>query len=305
MRYNETLYIGSKRYFFGLNSFDSVSSEILRMLMDFARFQENKTERNPRIAQVGAEAFGTILAKAYELAVAAGHTHTRGGDPGTSVMPCLYCGALEQPLCFSHSPAVMRFGLEYLTMPEPKILLNPSLTLEANKAVKFEEVCLFESAKPGMIFENIYYRFQNQIRRKHLRHLNSIRDITIPEPLFGTFVENALPELARFAEVGQEHVLENFTTLPFVGELQAVCDISYLDGELDAQLFFLYDNIRVPAALSKLSNDHVNSFLLDEGILARNLTEEQKIVDDLFQDFLFDEKQGCFVAKTEKRLSNS
>ncbi len=302
VRYNETLYIGSKRYFFGLNSFDSVSSEILRMLMDFSRFQDVKGERNPRVAHVGAEAFGSILAKAYELAVATGQAPTRASESGTSLMPCLYCGALEQPLCFSHSPAVMRFGLEYLKLPEPKILLNPSLTVEANKAVKFEEVCLFESAKPGMIFENIYYRFQPQIRRKHLRHLNYIREITIPEPLFGTFVENALPELARFAEVGQERVLENFTTLPFVGELQAVCDISYLDGELDAQLFFLYDTIRVPAALSKLSNEHVNNFVLDEGILARNLTEEQKIVDDLFQDFLFDEKQGFFVAKTEKKI---
>ena len=40
----------------------------------------------------------------------------------------------------------------------------------------------------------------------------------------------------------------------------------------------------------------------EESILARNLTEEQRIIDDLFQDFIFDEKQGCFVAKTEKKI---
>ena len=201
VRYCETLYIGSKRYFFGLGSFDVTSVEILRMLMDYTRFPEGKGERNPRIAQVGAEAFGTILAKAFELAGPGGQgMNSRIGDSSPSMMPCLYCGGLEQPLCYSNTPVAMRFSLEYLQAPEAKILLNPTLLLEVNKVVKFEEVCLFESAKPGMIFDNVYYRFQPQIRRKHLRHLTAIRDITIPEPLFGTFVENALPELARFAD---------------------------------------------------------------------------------------------------------
>lgn len=303
VRYCETLYIGSKRYFFGLGSFDVTSVEILRMLMDYTRFPEGKGERNPRVAQVGAEAFGTILAKAFELAVQSSHSiNSRGGDMSPSVMPCLYCGGLEQPLCYSNAPVAMRFGLEYLQAPEAKILLNPTLFIEGSKVVKFEEVCLFESAKPGMIYDNVYHRFQPQIRRKHLRHLSSIRDITIPEPLFGTFVENALPELARFAEVHHGGVLENFVTLPYVGDLQAICDISYLDGELEAVLYFVYDKIKIPAALGKLSNDHVNSYVTEEGILARNLTEEQRIIDDIFQDFIFDEKQGCFVAKTEKKI---
>lgn len=303
VRYSDTLYIGSKRYFFGLGSFDASSSEILRMLMDYARFPESKGECNPRVAQVGGEAFGSILAKAFELATATGQPPlARGADGELQAMPCLYGGTLEQPLCFSNSPCVMRFNLEFLKAPEPKILLNPMLVLEGNRCVKFEEVCLFENAKPGAIFDHVYYRFQPQVRRKHLRHLNAVRDITIPEPLFGTFVENALPELARFAEVAQEAALENFVTLPYVGDLKAVCDISYLDGELDACLYFIYDEIKVPAALSKLTHQEVGSFVTEEGILARNLTQEQKVIDDLFQDFVFDEKQGCFVAKTEKKI---
>ena len=36
--------------------------------------------------------------------------------------------------------------------------------------------------------------------------------------------------------------------------------------------------------------------------MARNLTEEQKIIDDLFQDFLFDPGQGIFIAKTDKKI---
>ncbi|MDP1834399.1 MAG: SNF2-related protein [Chlamydiales bacterium] len=303
VRYNERLYIGSKRYFFGLGSFDATSLEILQMLMDYARIPgpDAKGERNARIAQLGADSFGAILARAFDLAIAK-NPGSRSGEGETPAMPCLYCASLEQPLCYSNTPVVMRFKLEYLKAPEPKILLNPSLVLEGDKNVKYDDACLFESAKPGMIFENVYYRFQPQIRRKHLRHLNSIRDITIPEPLFGTFVENALPELARFAEVSHDRVLENFITLPYVGELQGECDISYLDGELEATLYFIYGAIKVPAALSKLSNAHIDAFVNDQGILARNLTQEQKIIDDLFQDFVFDEKQGCFIAKAEKKI---
>ena len=40
--------------------------------------------------------------------------------------------------------------------------------------------------------------FQPNIKRKHLRNLASIRNMTIPEPLFGTFVENSLSELTSF-----------------------------------------------------------------------------------------------------------
>ena len=56
--------------------------------------------------------------------------------------------------------------------------------------------------------------FPENITRLHLRNLRQIRDMTIPEPLFGTFVENALPELARFAEVANQEAIEDFVTLP-------------------------------------------------------------------------------------------
>ncbi len=303
VRYSEPLYIGSKRYFFGLGSFDNHSAEVLRMLIECARFPESaKGERNPRIAQIGSEAFGSILAKSFELATSSGGNGMRVVDGEQQALPCLYCGGLEQPLRFSNSPAVMRFTLEYLKLPEAKILLNPCIVLDGDKTVRCEEGCLFESAKPGMIYDSVYYRFQSLVRRKHLRHLAAVRDITVPEPLFGTFVENALPELARFAEVVHNNALDHFVTLPFVTDLQAICDISYLDGELEAVLYFLYDKIKVPAALTKLTNKDINNFVTSEGILARNLTEEQKIVSDLFQDFVFDEKQGCFVTKTEKKI---
>lgn len=155
-------------------------------------------------------------------------------------------------LTFSNQPAKLRFELEYIEAASPKILINPTLIIDNNQRVILPEVKLFECAKPGMIYQYTYYRFNQSIRRKHLRNLPDIRDVTIPEALFGTFVENAIPELMRYGEVANRENVDKFVTLPFVGKLGAICDISYLNGELEASLHFVYDDIVVPAALHKL-----------------------------------------------------
>jgi len=67
IRYNEALYIGSKRYFFSINSFDEVSAQILKLIIDFARFPELKNDKQQRSAFIDPEAFGTLLAVAFAL----------------------------------------------------------------------------------------------------------------------------------------------------------------------------------------------------------------------------------------------
>lgn len=304
IRYNEPLYIGSKRYFFSLDSFDADTSRLLKQIMDFARIPEGKEERNLRIAQVETEAFGGILAQAYEMAISKESLVKCLGEKEEDAytMPCFYCQTLEESLKLSMTPATLKIGLEYLEAPAPKILLNPSIVLGDETQITLENVSLFECAQPGLFYSNVYYRFQPKIRRKHLRNLVSMRDVTIPEPLFGTFVENSLPELMRYAMVANREIIERFVTLPYVGQLDAECDIHYLNGELEAALWFLYGEIKVPAAASKLSIEEISLFATDEGILARNLTEEQVIIRDLFQDFIYDPQQGVYTAKTDKKI---
>ena len=53
---------------------------------------------------------------------------------------------------------------------------------------------------------------------------------------------------------------------------------------------------------SKLDYDHVASFVSKAGILARNLVEERKLIEELFQDFLFNAEESVFVAKSEKKI---
>jgi len=304
VRYREPQYLGGKQYLFTTDSFDDDGRQVLMMIMNYARFPDSKGERSGRVAQVESENFGTILAKSYFRQVGGGSSRGQSAseDQEPVTMSSFYCGSLEEPLILANSPATLRFELEYLQAPSPKILLKPTVVIDGQEGIDLEEICIFECASPGLIHNNAYYRFPSSIRRKHLRTLGAIRDVTIPEPLFGTFVENALPELMRFAEVGNREAIERFVTLPFVGEVQAVCDINYLNGELEANLYFVYDEIKVPAAEMQLNVADITTFVTNEGVLARNLAEEQKIIDDLFQGFVFDQEQGSYLAKTEKKI---
>ncbi len=304
VRYNEPLYIGGKRYLFSLNSFGNDKSHLLQMLLNVARFPEIKEERLLRIALIDHEALGNILAKAYEMAMV--NFNSSMGEVSleaeTPILAGLYCGSLEQPLHFSPSPALVQVGLEYLEAPAPKLLLKPSIYLNPKETIQLEDARLFECAIPGMLYQETYYGFAPDIRRKHLRNLCSLRDITIPQPLFGTFMENSLLELMRFARVINREQIEQFVTLPFTGQLKAECTINYLDGELEAELQFIYDKIRVPAIHSKLLIEDITPFVTKQGILARNLTEEHKILEALFQDFMFDPAQGLHVVKNDKKI---
>jgi SNF2 family DNA or RNA helicase len=303
LRYEEPVFLGGKRYCFSLSSFGVSEREIVRMVMDHARLTEqNASERGQRCAQLDMEIFGMILARAYEIASSAlkkgGFSHQ---DEDLPILPGLYEGSFEAPLRFSPIPAALRFVLEYMAPPVSKILLNPKIVVE-QEAFSLEDARLFECAKPGMLYRNAYYPFPSSITRLHLRNLRPIRDMTIPEPLFGAFVENSLPELARFAEVANPHAIEGFVTLPYVGNVEASCQLSYLNGELEALLHFHYDGHEIPAAPSALTYEHVDSFITKQGILARNLVEERKIIEDLFQDFFFKPEAGVYIAKSDKKI---
>ena len=97
-------------------------------------------------------------------------------------------------------------------------------------------------------------------------------------------------------------IIEQFVTLPFTSKLKAECDIYFLNGELEACIHFIYDKIKVPAAFSQLKAKDIESFITKQGILARNLAEEQQIIERLFQDFVYDSRQGVFSIKSEKKI---
>jgi len=303
VHYQEPLYIGGKSYLFSMDSFAEAGQEIVRFVMDHANLPEKvANERAQKIATIDTKIFGMILAKAHEIA--SQQLKQKGWtfqDDELPVLPCLFEENLESPIHFSKTPAHIKVSLEYIHPPTTKILLNPTLLIDQN-TVMLEDACFLECARPGILFNHVYYRFPEHITRQHLRSLLPIREMTIPEPLFGTFVENALPELSHFAEVDMQGVVEHFTTLPFVGSIEAICDISFLHGELEAILSFRYDKYVIPASSKQLKYEDIDSFVTGEGVMARNLVEEQKIIEDLFRDFIFNPEHQTFMARTEKKI---
>lgn len=303
LQFGESVYIGNKNYYFNSESFAPDVLPLLKILSAYIRFPEIKGERNFRVGVIEPEVFGAILSESYRASFKADQ-NKRGisSVEDSKILPSLYLGDLESPIYYSSYLAKLRFELEYLLSSSPKIMLKTHIVLNENLIVHPEEVHLFESERPGMIHQNIYYPFSSEIRRKHLRHLDAFRDLTVPEPLFGTFVENSLPELLRFAEVANRDVIERFVTIPFVNPVQAECEISFLEGEFEATLHFIYNDIKVPLSSLNTNPEQILSFVTSEGVLARNLTEEQKIIDALFQDFLFDPVTCIFKAKTDKKI---
>lgn len=303
LRYEEPIFIGSKRYCFALSSFDKKQREIMKMMMDQARFQDQpSSEKGYRIAQIDLELFGVILARIFEGANEA--FKESGYSPQEEELPQLpglFDTTFENPLKFSPHPANLKFVIEYLKPPVSKILLKPAILVD-QKQVPVEEAKFFSCTQPGMLHQNVYYLFPTHITRLHLKNLKTMQDLTIPEPLFGTFVENAMPELSRFAQIENGEAIEDFVTLPYVESIKATCDLVYLDGELEAMLYFHYDKQKIPASPNKLEYDHVASFVSKSGILARNLVEERKIIEELFQDFLFNPEESVFIAKSEKKI---
>ena len=262
LRYEEPIFIGSKRYCFALSSFDPKQQEIMKMMMDQARFQEQpSSEKGHRIAQIDVELFGVILAKIYDGVQAAfKESGFSAQEEELPQLPGLFDMTFENPLKFSPHSASLKFIIEYLKPPVSKILLRPALLVD-QKQIVVEEAKLFSCTEPGMLHQNVYYRFPAHITRLHLKNLRTLLDLTIPEPLFGTFVENAMPELARFAEIENGQAIEDFVTLPYVEPVKATCDIVYLDGELEAMLYFHYDKEKIPAASNKIEYNHVASFV--------------------------------------------
>lgn len=301
LRYEESLMIGGKHYFFSLGSFDETGAKIASLVMDHVSYKEEKNDRAQRIAEIDWESFGILLAETQKIAIAKSASRNFSSSDDLPALPSLFVGSLETPLHFSFTPANFRFDLEYIQPPNSKILLNPQVIIDQN-VVTLENALLLECPQPGVIYEGVYYRFPEHIKRIHLAQLSQARELTIPEPLFGTFVENSLPELKRFAEVAKTESLEEFVTLPFVKELQAKCSLTYLDGELEATLRFTYDNIEILASSAHLTTESICSFVTKEGILARNLVEEQKIIEDLFQDFVYNSETGTYLAKSEKNI---
>ena len=111
-----------------------------------------------------------------------------------------------------------------------------------------------------------------------------------------------MPELSRFAQIENSKAIEDFVTLPYVepSKRRAISSISMASWRRCSisitkitKFLPLPINLNTTMSLSSSRN---------QGILARNLVEERKIIEELFQDFLFNPEESVYIAKSDKKI---
>lgn len=301
VRYEEPIFLAGRRHLLSLTSFQEVGQAILKHLMAFGKIPEATQDRQQRVIQLDTEAFGDLLSLLSDHVSTTDIARRGDEDSNAPPIPFLYWEGFEQPFRYSRAPALFRFRIETLQSGPPRLFLQSSLWMEGEEVAP-EKAVMLEGVRPGLVFQGTYYRFAPAIRRSHLRSLKEMQDLPVPEPLFGSLIENGLPALRKIAQVMPCATLARCLTIPSTASLEATCALSYIDGELEAQVHFLYEGEAIPSELCLLKVDQLRHFCTPQGILARPLTEERALLDDLFQDFHYQADQGVYVAKSDRRI---
>lgn len=300
VRFGEKMVLAGKKYLFTKTSFCPNTYTLLKMLFDAVPEQVGKEEVQTKYLYVCLTELGFLLSKAVSF-IDRSERKSFGSAEEQLPIPLFFIESLETPLCTSRFPAQIKVSFEYIAPPTSQILLNPMVVID-EELLMLEEVLFLLSATPGVLYDNVYYAFPPQVSRNHLREIEAMREVAIPQALFGSLVEIALPQLSKFCMVDHKEATAQFATLPMKEELKARCDLSFLNNELEAKVTFLYKDKEVPFGSGEITSEVVESFITKEGVLARNLESEQQIIDALFVDFIYDEAQHAFITKAEKRI---
>jgi superfamily II DNA or RNA helicase len=298
----EPIFLAGRRLVFGIDSFGPFCEALIKVMRIHLHFSESKTEKGAvRSADLDREGLGEVLAAAYDFAEK--HQEIKKGkESATFFLPSLFWSSSENPLMFAERHAEFLFTVDFFTDPRHQLFLNPSLNLGEKKRVELKNTWIFECSRPGVLMEGTYYRFGPEIKREHIHDLEAIHKMSIPQELFGTFVEYSLPELSRFARISNPEVLDDIVTFPPGDELHGECSLAYANGELEAKLYYLYGTTKIPDSPIEISPTHMQSFVTPDGIMARNLVAENNLVRDLFGGFIKDEKSGSYVAKNDRKI---
>ncbi len=299
----EPFMLGSNRYIFGIDSFGPLCEELLKSLRQHLQFPDAKAEKSNKTSFLDREGFGEILACAHEIS---GETANLRKDSAPEKeafsLPGLFWQNFDTPLLFSAKRIDLSFALQFIKEPVARLLLSPQLAVAENDHISVDDSILLECTKPGCIWDGLYFRFNPIIKRQHLLEIDPIQKMAIPEYLFGSFIENSLPELQRFAVVKNTETIEQLATLPHPKQITAKCDLDYTQGQLEVRIFFNYGNLSIPEASHNLDLEQMKSFVTPQGIIARNLVEENALVREIFQGFVRDEKTGAYSATSEKKI---
>lgn len=296
--FKEPVMLHGKEYNFTVDSFSEHAQQSIMRILEFSRTYDNpQSERGMRNAFIELNILGSVLYEESQKAT----VKTLIDERGCAAFDFFYMETIEKPMQFQVNPAQLSVGIEYIDIASPKVLLIPKISV-SDGFLSVEQQQFVYAQYPGMILDGVYYHFPPSITRRHLEWVTKLQEVTIPEPLIGTFMENAVIELTHHAEIDQKSLPKSIVTYPYVKPCKGYCNLTYLNGELEARLGFYYDDQVIPYRKEELTFEHLKHFVSDKGILSRNLHAEKKIKTALFADFELCNESGAFAARTDKRV---
>lgn len=303
---NEPLMLASRKHVIGWSSFSHYQHTILKVLCgQVVEAEDPKSkDKTSKSAKISLELIGQLLNLAREETL--GHRKLLQKREGSndSLSPPLdlepfFIDSFEQPLTSSLKHAHFEMDFQRLDFSDVKVMLEPYLLLEGSK-VRLNQVCLLCSRFPGVLYADHYFAFDSHIQRAHLKQVDKLQDLIIPQPLLGTLIEIGLPALMNVCKFVNSQPLQNCLTLPIADTPKLRCELVYLNNKLEALTSFSYGKIEVPASCEKLESRHLKMFIHDGVVWSRDIWHEKKILCQLFSDFVFDESTSAFVARNER-----
>lgn len=195
--------------------------------------------------------------------------------------------------------------LSLIYIPSSKITIESFIHAE-DKINPINKCFILTGSQPYLIQDNFCYKFSEEICTSYINSLKTTQDVTIPEALFGTFIEQCLSTLKKVASIQGLEKIKNIKTLPLISSKypQCKCVIDYsLDQEiLKINLYFMYNNIWIPKNTKYINMEHINAFTSEHGSIQRDLQYENSIESKYFSSLSVDSEQGHYFCKGERAI---
>jgi SNF2 family DNA or RNA helicase len=299
IRFKEPQVLSNREVLITTDSFNDASKRLLQILMPHVTTSvKGESQKNIVISY---KVFADILKDLYvHIGKQTAPKYDDEPHP-TYEQNVVFHSSTDEPIVMSKEPVQIIVDLKLLSVPTKKIVFQPSLLINREQ-VEMNDLIILPGTKPSVLYQGCYYPFEQLVTRNHLHGLEQLTKFSIPEPLFGSFIEYSLPVMKKFAHVINEQILDGIPTLPHVDQMKADSKIFYLNGELEVQLDFVYGSIKVPAFIKRVQYDNIMQFISSEGVLSRNIAVEEQVKGELFSGFIKDSISGTYKTRNQRKI---
>lgn len=212
-------------------------------------------------------------------------------------------------------PLKPRFDVNLMKDPHKSLHIEVSFP-HGDGCKKLREVKLFHAKRPFIAFENKFILLSETVGVKQSLELEAVGSLSIPHPLFSTFITYSLPNLEQYGLVhlSSEAKAELNKMKCHSEKPMPVVNLNVNDhDELSLEMSFKYGRGQIVPEIQRINSDELmkqnicDAFSKPEKTpaqLARNFAQEKLISQNLTWGMLYDEKKGVYTTKAERKIQD-